>query len=82
MIKRALREPRTLGLLHVEARRVARSQPAERRQNISRELELWAPNPGPSRATGGYLQSVPRAAAHQFSLNETYRGDEKRRNFR
>ena len=68
IVKRALRQARALGLLHVAARRVARDR---NRPNvvtiISRELELWVRTRARVERQGGGGTFVPTTTNHILS---------------
>ena len=65
VVKRALRQARTLGLLHVEARRVARDRNLPNIVKvISRELQLWIRTRARIERQGGGGISVPRNTNH------------------
>ncbi len=65
IVKRALRQARSLGLLHVETRRVARDR---NRPNVvtitSREIELWVRTRARVERQGGGGIFVPRTTNH------------------
>ncbi len=67
-VRNALRQARTLGLLHVEARRVARDRCLANVVTIvSRELELWVRTRARVERQGGGCKSVPRTTNHYLS---------------
>ena len=68
IVRNALRQARTLGLLHVEERRVARDR---NRSNVvtivSRELELWVRTRARAERQGGGCRSVLPTTNHILS---------------
>ena len=68
IVKRALRQARDLGLLHVETRRVARDRCLANLVTIvSRELELWVRTRTRIERQGGRGTFVPRTTNHSYS---------------
>ena len=68
IVRNALRQARTLGLLHVEARRVARDRNLPNVVTIvSRELELWVRTRARVERQGGGCRSVLRTTNHILS---------------
>ena len=68
IVKRALRQARMLGLLHVETRRVARDRCLSNVVTIvSRELELWVRTRTRVEQQGGRGTSVPTTTNHILS---------------
>ena len=68
IVKRALHQARTLGLLHVEARRVARDRCLSNVVTIiSREIELWVRTRARTERQGGGGTFVPRTTNHILS---------------
>ena len=67
IVRNALRQARTLGLLHVEERRVARDR---NRSNVvtivSRELELWVRTRARVERQGGGCRSVLPTTNHSY----------------
>ncbi len=67
-VRNALRQARTLGLLHVEARRVARDRNLPNVVTIaSRELELWVRTRARVERQGGGCRSVATTTNHILS---------------
>ena len=65
IVRNALRLARTLGLLHVEARRVARDRNLPNVVTIvSRELELWVRTRARAERQGGGCRSVLPTTNH------------------
>ncbi len=68
VVKRALRQARSLGLLHVETRRVARDRCLSNVVTIiSREIELWVRTRARVERQGGRGTSVPTTTNHFLS---------------
>ncbi len=68
IVRNALRQARTLGLLHVEARRVARDRNLPNVVTIiSRELELWVRTRARVERQGGGCRSVLPTTNHILS---------------
>ena len=68
IVRTALRQARTLGLLHVEPRRVARNRNLPNVVTIvSRELELWVRTRARAERQGGGCRSVVATTNHILS---------------
>ena len=71
VVKRALRQARTLGLLHVEARRVARDRNLPNVVTIvSREMDLWVRTRARVERQKGGGTFVPTTTTHILSSSE------------